>query len=111
MASVGDCMVTLAAAPRSSAAAGKPEDEGDPRRHMWPTDSWWGAIAGEMPPHSMVKNRSCRTVATRILSNPTFNLSADVAVLCGEALTIFLIIHKVRDTNKGLLMQDDHMSL
>ncbi|BDA44539.1 hypothetical protein COCOBI_06-0150 [Coccomyxa sp. Obi] len=46
MASVGDCMVTLAAAPRSSAAARKPEDEGDPRRHMWPTDSWWGAIAG-----------------------------------------------------------------
>ncbi|KAK9908444.1 hypothetical protein WJX75_007990 [Coccomyxa subellipsoidea] len=30
----------------SPSAAGEKADEGDPRRHQWPADSWWGAIAG-----------------------------------------------------------------
>ena len=38
MASVGDCMVAMAA--QSPSAAGEKPDEGDPRRHQWPADSW-----------------------------------------------------------------------
>lgn len=45
MASIGDCIVTLASAP--SALPVQQQAGGDPSRHQWPTDSWWGAIAGE----------------------------------------------------------------